>query len=106
MRLTFGAVVLITFSIIVSLFLANVAKIISTDAGLFRNNQQLEMSDSELFESSRDHRSGYGKELDDTLGDVMWFLQVPIVLFRIFGSKWGSGSYFLSFELHEAVYTS
>lgn len=77
MRLTFGAVALITFSIIVSLFLANVAKIISTDAGLFRNNQQLEMSDHELLASSNDNHNGYVKKLDDVLGDAMWFLQVP-----------------------------
>lgn len=60
MRLSFGAVILIISSIIFSLLLANVAKIISTDAGLYKQFEQIETSDKGKL-----RENGYVKILDD-----------------------------------------
>lgn len=64
MRLSFGAVILIISSIILSLLLANVAKIISTDAGLQKDLEQIETSDTKT--SKKYHGDGYVKVLDDS----------------------------------------
>lgn len=64
MRLSFGAVILIISSIILSLLLANVAKIISTDAGLYKNLEQIETSDKKSLKE--DKKGGYVKVLDDS----------------------------------------
>lgn len=64
MRLSFGAVILIISSIILSLLLANVAKIISTDAGLYKDLEQIETSDKKSLKE--DKKGGYVKVLDDS----------------------------------------
>lgn len=64
MRLSFGAVILIISSIILSLLLANVAKIISTEAGLYKNLEQIETSDKKSLKE--DKKGGYVKVLDDS----------------------------------------
>ncbi|XP_063701317.1 transmembrane protein 62-like [Culicoides brevitarsis] len=74
MRLSFGAVLLIIFSIILSLLLANVAKIISTEAGLYKNVEHIETSDKKS--SQNDNKGGYVKTLDDKPKELMWFLQI------------------------------
>lgn len=63
MRLSFGAVILIIFSIILSLLLANVAKIISTDAGLYKEVEQIETTDRKP--SKKGNEDDYVKVLDD-----------------------------------------
>lgn len=74
MRLSFGAVILIISSIILSLLLANVAKIISTDAGLYKDLEQIETRDKKSLKEHK--KGGYVKVLDDSPKVIVTLLRL------------------------------
>lgn len=68
MRPPLELLLLMIFSTVISIFLASVARIISTEAGIL-----LHSSDSnQLKEGTKD----YVKVIDDSPGELMWFVQV------------------------------
>lgn len=61
--------VLVVISIFFSVLLANVAKIISTEAGFYPNHLNAR-------EENVAQKDDYVKIIDDSPGELMWFLQV------------------------------
>lgn len=63
---------LIVLSVLISVLFANVAKIISTDAGLFQTSGANAVTDA----GQRTFDSSYVKVVDDSPKELMWFMQV------------------------------
>lgn len=77
MRPSLELLLLMIFSIVVSILLASVARIISIEAGVF--HQVIDTSDSNYSDGGKYGSSGYVKVIDDTPNELMWFVQVSCV---------------------------